>query len=83
MTIARLFLRIVLAVARQILQSRADLVLENLALRQQLATYARERPKPSLNDVDRAFWLALREQLEHWAEILVVVKPSTVIHWHR
>jgi hypothetical protein len=38
---------------------RADLVLENLALRQQVAALKKERPHPPLEDVDRAFWVSV------------------------
>jgi len=40
---------------------RADLVIENLALRQQVATLKKERPRAPLDDADRAFWVALRQ----------------------
>ena len=39
--------------------SRSDLVLENLALRQQLATYARSQKRPRIKPEERAFWVAL------------------------
>ncbi len=34
-------------------------------------------------DADRAFWVTLREQFDRWADALIVVKPSTVVRWHR
>ncbi len=43
---------------RALFLSRADLLVENLALRQQVAALKRKRPRPLLNDVDRAFWVA-------------------------
>jgi uncharacterized membrane protein SpoIIM required for sporulation len=45
---------------RAMCRRRADLVIENLALRQQGATLKKERPRPALDDSDRAFWVALR-----------------------
>lgn len=45
---------------RAMSRRRADLVLENLALRQQVTALKKERPRPPLDDVDRASWLALR-----------------------
>ena len=45
---------------RAIFCSREELLIENLALRQQVATLKKERPRPVLDDVDRAFWVALR-----------------------
>jgi hypothetical protein len=54
-----------------------------LALRQQLAVYAQARPRPRLTSLDRAFWLALQRFWPRWKEVLVVVKPETVVRWHR
>jgi hypothetical protein len=68
---------------RAALMSRATLALENAALRQQLATYARTSPRPRLRTCDRAFWIALRRLWPDWTRPLVIVKPETVIGWHR
>lgn len=57
--------------------------IENLALRQQLAMYQRTRPRPLPDDIDRAFWIAMRSRVVEWASLLVVVKPATVVRWHR
>jgi len=46
---------------RAMCRRRADLVLENLALQQQLVVLKRHRPRPTLDDTDRAFWVALRD----------------------
>lgn len=75
--------RLVLGTLRHLFDSRGDLALENLALRQQLAMFATNRPKPRPTNADRAFWVALRDHLASWADVLVVVKPSTVTRWHR
>ena len=75
-----------LAVARTLLAifaSRADLILENLALRQQLAVLRRKHPRPRLRASDRLFWLALRRGWPRWKETLAIVQPETVIRWHR
>lgn len=63
-------------------RSRRDLLLENLALRQQLATLMPRR-RPLIRPADRAFWVDLRRLWSGWADALVIVKPETVIHWHR
>jgi hypothetical protein len=52
-------------------------------LRQQLAVFQRKRPRPHLCDLDRAFWVALRGLWPGWANALIIVKPDTVIAWHR
>jgi putative transposase len=62
--------------------SRA-LVLENLALRQQLGMYQRSRPRPAIRRTDRWFWVGLCRLWPGWATALVVLRPATVIGWHR
>ena len=62
---------------------RADLVIENLALRQQLAVLQRNSKRPRLRNLDRAFWLLLSRVWSHFADVLVIVKPETIVRWHR
>ena len=62
---------------------RETLILENLALRQQLATYKRTCKRPRLRMVDRAFWVWFSKLWWKWSTALVIVKPETVIRWHR
>jgi hypothetical protein len=76
---ATLLLRCVLAFFR----SRGEQRIIELALRQQLATYAQARPRPKLTALDRAFWVALHQLWPRWKEVLVIVKPETVVRWHR
>ena len=64
-------------------RSRKEQVVVELALRQQLATYAHTRPRPKLTPLDRAFWVALFRFWPRWKEVLVIVKPDTVVRWHR
>ena len=68
---------------RAMCRRRADLVIENLALRQQVTALKKERPRPPLEDVDRAFWVALRQSWPAWASRLVIVKAGTVAEWNR
>src|SRR5580658_1361451 len=65
------------------LRSRRCLLLENLALRQQLSVLARHRPRPRFSDVDRIFWVLLRRLWPQWQKALVLVQPETVVGWHR
>ncbi len=77
-------IRIALAMVREAFLSRAVLHLENLALRQQLAALDRKRARrSSLRMTDRLFWVVLSRLWPGWREILVIVKPETVIGWHR
>src|SRR5215510_184755 len=68
---------------RAILRTRADLVLENLALRQQLGMLRRRSKRPQLGPLDRAFWVWLSKRWARWRDALHVVRPETVIRWHR
>jgi len=57
--------------------------LENLALRQQLAVLQRRRPRPPLRWTDRLFWVAFSRVWSRWRDVLIIVKPATVVRWHR
>jgi hypothetical protein len=57
--------------------------MENLALRQQVTALKKERPRPTLGDTDRAFWVALREAWPGWASRLVLVKFFIIEHGRR
>jgi hypothetical protein len=59
------------------------LALENAALRQQLTVYQRTQRRPRLRSHDRLFWILLRRLWPGWDRALIVVKPATVIAWHR
>jgi putative transposase len=72
-----------LAAIRIFFRTRLDISLEVLALRQQVAVLKRKRPRPSLNRLDRFFWTTLRQIWPRWSEVLVIVKPETVVGWHR
>jgi transposase InsO family protein len=72
-----------LATARSSLKSQRELALENLALRQQLAILKRETKRPTLTNADRTFWVALSRLWPDWQHALILVKPETVIGWHR
>ncbi len=64
-------------------RGKRALVLENLALRQQLAVYRRAHKRPRLRSADRAFWVWLSKLWDGWKTTLILVKPETVIRWHR
>ncbi len=62
---------------------RADLVLENLALRRQLLALYAQRPRRRLTALHKLFWVALRTFWSEWRKPLVLVTPRTVVNWHR
>ena len=71
--------RCVLALFR----SREEQAIIELALRQQLSVYAQNRPRHRQSPLDRAFWVALSRRWPHWKNHLVIVRPETVVRWHR
>ena len=64
-------------------RSRYNLGLEMLALRQQLGVLKRTNPRPRLRFHDRMFWDLIRRLWPSWSSVLVIVKPETVVAWHR
>ena len=68
---------------RAAFRSRTTLALENAALRQQLTIYQRAQRRPRLRNQDRLFWILLRRLWPGWDRALIIVKPETVIAWHR
>ena len=59
------------------------LLIENLALRQQLMVMRRAVKRPKICKRDRLFWVILSRLSKGWKNPLVVVQPKTVIRWHR
>ncbi len=64
-------------------QIQRRLALENLVLRQQIAVPQRSAKAPRLRPLDRLFWSFLSSIWAGWREPLVIVKPATVVRWHR
>jgi transposase InsO family protein len=63
--------------------SRATIVAENLALRHQLGVVQRSVRRPRLRRRDRILWVLLSRLWPDWRDSLAIVKPATVIRWHR
>src|SRR3984893_12951858 len=57
--------------------------LENLALRQQVAALTRTNKRPRLRTQDRLFWLLLSRAWREWRGAVLIVRPETVVRWHR
>jgi transposase InsO family protein len=65
------------------LGSRRDLLLENLALRQQLLSLHAKRPRHRFSPTHKLFWVLLRGLWSGWKTPLLLVTPRTVVEWHR
>src|SRR4030095_14573091 len=64
-------------------RGRRSLLLENLALRQQLVALKRRHSRPSINPFDKLFWVIARRVWSAWKHSLIIVTPETVVRWHR
>lgn len=71
--------------ARSSFRTRASLQAENLALRHQLLLLRRANRgrRPSLSATDRMLWVWLSRLWADWRSALLIVKPETVVAWHR
>jgi putative transposase len=64
--------------------SRAALELKLVALQHQLAVLRRQRPgRPQLSSLDRVLWMLLYRIWPQVIDAIVLVKPATVVAWHR
>src|SRR5260370_20800129 len=77
------FIGLCLGTLVRLLRARRSLLLENLALRQQLAVLKRRHPQPRLGLLDKLFWVAIRRFWSGWQRSLIAVTPETVVRWHR
>src|SRR5215469_10247212 len=66
-----------------ILGGQKQVALENAALRQQLAVFKRNIPRPKLKNRDRLFWIGLYLIWQDWKSALIFVQPETVTSWDR
>jgi hypothetical protein len=72
------------AALSSLLKSRVSLQLENLALRHQIGVLQRSAKKrPMLTAADRFLWAWLSGVWADWRSALAIMKPETVIAWHR
>ena len=74
----RLF-KIFLKIIQTLFKSKSNLLLENVALRQQLSTFLIKKTKPRLTDLDRSYWVALKQVWARWTNSLIIVKSETVM----
>ncbi len=75
-------LGVLIAFCSQFFRSRRDLLLENVALRQQLSIIIRKQTRRRLSLPDKLFWNALSRFWSGWKRALLSVQPETVVRWH-
>ena len=77
------FIGLCLGTLVRLLRARRSLLLENLALRQQLAVLKRRHPRTRLDLLDKLVWVAVRRFWSGWQQSVIAVTPETVVRWHR
>ncbi len=75
--------RALLAFLVSLVRSRASLQVEIVALRHQLAIYRRSIRRPPIRPPDRILWAWFARHWSRWQEVLVFVRPATVVAWQR
>ena len=68
---------------RSSVRTRAWMQIEILALRHQLVVLQRQKKRVRLGAADRLLWVLLSRIWNQWRSALIIVKPETVIAWHR
>jgi transposase InsO family protein len=76
-------LKLLFVMLAQSVRPRRDLLLENMALRQQVAVLKQRHPQTRFAAPDKLFWMVLRRQWPGWKKALILVQPETVVRWHR
>src|SRR5438270_5803298 len=78
------YLLLLLSLLGSAMRDRDALVAENFLLRHQLAVLTRPtRKRPRLRARDKLFWVVVRALRRDWRRRLVLVRPESVIRWHR
>ena len=76
-------IRSLLLAALAFFETRRQLAVEILALRHQLGILKRSVKRPRPTKADRGLWILLSRRWASWTDALIIVKPATVIKWHR
>ncbi len=79
----KMLILLLVALLHRLDRALAASYFESLAIRQQLAVLNRKTPRPRLHSSDRWFWVLISSFWPDWRDALAIVKPATVIGWHR
>jgi putative transposase len=69
--------------AANLVKSKEQLIIENALLRQQVIVLKRQVTRPQLTAQDRSLLVILASRVKDWKDGLLIVKPDTVLRWHR
>ncbi len=70
-------------VVADLTRSRAELIVENAFLRQQLIVASRSVKRVGFRGHERGVLVLLAKLLPRWRAALLLVEPQTVLRWHR
>ena len=74
---------LIIGILSDLTRSRADLMVENALLRQQLIVLNRQVKRPQLSSSDRIRLVLLSRFTKFWKQTLHIIQPDTLLHWHR
>ncbi len=74
---------VIMGVAADLLRPKAQLLVENALMRQQLIVLKRSVKRPMLQRRDRLILVALSRLNSAWKDALYIVQPDTLLRWHR
>jgi len=77
------FTKLIIIAFFKIFSRKANIIAENISLRQQLAVYKRKHKKIPITNSDRIFWVFISKIWSKWKSALIIVNPETVLSWHR
>jgi len=77
------FFLLIVRFVHSLFRSKRQLVLENLALRQQVVMLRQSVKKPRPSVVDKLFWIIFSHYVDGWRKLLHSLHPDTVVRWHR
>jgi len=76
--------RQITGIATDLLRSKPELIAENVFLRQQVIVLKRQNTgRLTMTQHDRRVLVMLASKLRGWKDALHIVKPDTVMKWHR
>ena len=64
-------------------RSNSQLLAENALLRQQLLVLNRQVKNPKFTPRDRFVFVILARLVHNWKQVLLIIKPATLLGWHR
>lgn len=74
---------VIVGTVADIVRTKGELIAENALLRQQLVVLQRSVKRPRWTNGDRRVVVILARLISHWREVLLLIKPDTLLDWHR